>query len=169
MIKYIASHVRPLLLLLLLLLLMLLLFLPLLLPIITIILLLLFLQLLHIPNSFSIIQFLGNSVVTIPWSWYPACFDETNARVHTMGDSDLKKTKSLCSMFAHQLLGLINILQLSDHRYIYVLYYTRDLSCSSHPRLHGDIPYSCTLKSPKNGEWFAAALGTLVRFLMIQP
>ena len=45
--------------------------------------------------------------------------------------------------------------------YISVLYYT-DLSCGGHPWLHADIPWSCTLKSPKNGEWFAAALESLI-------
>ena len=51
-------------------------------------------------------------------------------------------------------LGLIHA-HSSEPCFISARHYTRDLSCGSHPWLH-------TLKYPKNGEWFAAVLGSLV-------
>ena len=67
-----------------------------------------------------------------------------------------------------QHLGLIDILQLSESPVIFLSSITPETCPVAITLDSKQISLTGTLKSPKSGEWFAAALGSLVRFLMVQ-
>ena len=67
-----------------------------------------------------------------------------------------------------QHLGLIDILQLSESPVIFLSFITPETCPVAITLASTQISLTGTLKSPKSGEWFAAALGSLFRCLMVQ-